>query len=416
MLLHEELRQLKVKNSGIITSRVSKILSKYFTTGQVRIILDGPKRIQWLSSFQKRTVKIPTSCCNNFEKIGIKPSVPSRTSETCSATNEKYMARGMLSKWKLPVFYDFDSPMTTAMLMSIISELEASGFSVYSVTSAMGGVHVFADVPHLKKLSRNQFLDKYLILRSGETVDKSTVQQLLDKSVSKALLYNGENSLISGNWKSTAEFLELLNYWFDIFNSSSPYNKEKGKRAHGVEEDWQNNILNVVDNVVLVTRTIVQRHWISCTALDHISWGNIRAPCLRGTITGKSPEETDTETCQTAHMLQRIVKGEETDVYYEEVPLDWTDKHLYSGNDKTFDKITLDGLTYVDVYNHGNPTKTSVVRGITWIEFISCGQLMLPSPDFMNALIAAEKVCLDFHGDLFSRQTQMIKNVREEIL
>ncbi|KAJ8874665.1 hypothetical protein PR048_025531 [Dryococelus australis] len=89
-------------------------------------------------------------------------------------------------------------------------------------------------------------------------------------------------------------------------------------------------------------------------------------------------EETGTETCPTAHI----------------------------GNDKTFDIITPESLTYVAGYvahhfrakysNLGNPTKTSIVRGNTWIEFISCGQLMLPRQDFVNAIIVAEKVFLDF--------------------
>ncbi|KAJ8898338.1 hypothetical protein PR048_003698 [Dryococelus australis] len=211
-------------------------------------------------------------------------------------TVQLVISRGILSKWKQPVIYDFDSPMTTAMLMRTISELEASGFPVYLVTRDMGGgnrsvmkslginyqnpsfvnpvdasgrVYVFADAPRLSKLARNHFLDKGYILRSGETVYKSTAQQLLDKpqgelkiafkitqhhldvsktqrqkvqtaaqissrSVSKALLYSGENSLISGDWKSTADF---------------PYYKETGIRAYGVEEDLQNNILNEVDNV-----------------------------------------------------------------------------------------------------------------------------------------------------------------------
>ncbi|KAJ8866473.1 hypothetical protein PR048_032316 [Dryococelus australis] len=264
-------------------------------------------------------------------------------------------------------------------------------------------VHMFADRPHLLKLARNHFLDKGFILRSGETVDKSTVQQLLDKqqgdleiafrttqhhldvsksqrqkvktaaqlfsiSVLKALLYSGENSLIPGNWKSTAEFLELLNKWFDIFNSSFPYVKEKGKRAHGVEEDWKSNILNAGDNVVenmrgagckfklpfqngilmnnslknlfsdlktqykvrylltcKVNQDFLEKKMSSFIGLGHTNDHPTPQDFmhrLRSDISGKHTcavftlyqksemaEETDIQTCPTAHMLQKIAEG-----------------------------------------------------------------------------------------------------------
>lgn len=99
------------------------------------------------------------------------------------------MARGLFSKWKQPVFYDYDRAMDKKLLDNIIMNLYESGFTVVATTSNLGSsnstvknylkigteenqqcyfehpsdnkllIHVFADVPHLIKLARSHFLD-----------------------------------------------------------------------------------------------------------------------------------------------------------------------------------------------------------------------------------------------------------------
>lgn len=95
------------------------------------------------------------------------------------------MARGLISKWKQPIFYKYDTPLTSEILFDIIEKLHEVGFNVVGVVSDMGPtnqgllksisvsyeqpnfkhpitgqrVHVFADIPHLIKLCRNNYLD-----------------------------------------------------------------------------------------------------------------------------------------------------------------------------------------------------------------------------------------------------------------
>lgn len=96
---------------------------------------------------------------------------------------------GLISPWKQPIFYNFDTQMTEELLKRIIIELYDIGYNVVAVTSDIGptniglwlelhismeqtsfphpkttkNIYVFADVPHLIKLARNHFLDKWVL-------------------------------------------------------------------------------------------------------------------------------------------------------------------------------------------------------------------------------------------------------------
>lgn len=93
----------------------------------------------------------------------------------------------MVSNWKQPIMYGYDTPMTQDLLHQIIEQLHNVGFNVIAMVSDMGSsniglwkavnisienttfkhkitnqnIHVFADVPHLLKLARNHLVDKY---------------------------------------------------------------------------------------------------------------------------------------------------------------------------------------------------------------------------------------------------------------
>ncbi|KAJ8888053.1 hypothetical protein PR048_007539 [Dryococelus australis] len=97
-----------------------------------------------------------------------------------------FQARGLASKWKLPIFNDFDKYIAKDKLFEVIKEVEDSNLKVVAIVSDMGGgnislwknlqistnkvsvtnpvdvtreLWVFADIPHLIKLLRNVFLD-----------------------------------------------------------------------------------------------------------------------------------------------------------------------------------------------------------------------------------------------------------------
>lgn len=93
---------------------------------------------------------------------------------------------GLISSWRQPIFYKFDTDMSKDILFTIIRQLYVCGFDVRGVVSDMGPtnrklwnelnssiekpyffhpettkrIHIFADVPHLLKLLRNHFVNK----------------------------------------------------------------------------------------------------------------------------------------------------------------------------------------------------------------------------------------------------------------
>jgi len=116
------------------------------------------------------------------------------------------MIRGLVSNWKQPIFYEFDTPMTKGILLDLVIKMEAIGFKVHSTTSDFGAdnqslwksmgiddhstsfcnpadnsrrVHVFADVPHMLKLIRNHLIDDGLQTFSGTTINLETIQTLI---------------------------------------------------------------------------------------------------------------------------------------------------------------------------------------------------------------------------------------------
>lgn len=113
---------------------------------------------------------------------------------------------GLFSKWKQPLYYDYDSPMTREVLFEIISELSACDFKVVAIVSDMGPtnmklwkcleitptnttflhpvsgkpIYMFADVPHLIKLARNHFLDSGFVLPNQKYIGKQIIQEVIN--------------------------------------------------------------------------------------------------------------------------------------------------------------------------------------------------------------------------------------------
>lgn len=52
------------------------------------------------------------------------------------------MVRGLFSKWKQPIFIDFDQKMTKKILLDIISQLEEISYHVVVCVSDCGGGNV----------------------------------------------------------------------------------------------------------------------------------------------------------------------------------------------------------------------------------------------------------------------------------
>lgn len=197
--------------------------------------------------------------------------------QDCISSNSKVqvvMARGLFDPWKQPIFFDFDTPMTASLLMTIINRLEESGYPVYSVTSDLGAenralfkcleidlgnckfknpsadryIYVFPDVPHDLKNIRNHVLDDGVQLATGHVIQKSTFEILLEANSRELKLCPKFNSfhldvtgaermrvrpaaqLLSNhvaklakfvlpNNTKFAEFVQTVNDGFDVLNS-----------------------------------------------------------------------------------------------------------------------------------------------------------------------------------------------------
>lgn len=228
-----------------------------------------------------------------------------------------FMLRGLVGNWKQPIYYNFDTSYSKDLLLNIIKEVETAGYPVVAIVHDLGpsnlhiwkdfdidgtvgkcsfknpfaerSIYVFADVPHLLKLIRNNFVDSGFKLRNGEHVSDTAVRelmslkkteyslahklsefhlnlfgqqrqrvkhavQLLSESVSKAVMFLGEKGFIkSENFKSTAKYIELVDEWFDVMNSCRKYSDKSSRNGFGVNLDRQHKVLQ---EMISVTNTM----------------------------------------------------------------------------------------------------------------------------------------------------------------
>ena len=191
------------------------------------------------------------------------------------------MVRGLIRKWKQPVYFDFDQDMIKEILLRCILAIENAGYLVYTITSDLGGenrslwnslnitmnntsfvnpadetrkIYVFSDVPHNMKNLRNHIIDDGIILEDGSLLDLGVLEhmesnngneiKLCPKLCQKLLHLKGSErmrvapavQLLSGHMAALAkhlypekpcirEFFETINNGFDVLNSRVPVDK-----------------------------------------------------------------------------------------------------------------------------------------------------------------------------------------------
>lgn len=238
------------------------------------------------------------------------------------------MARGLFSKWKQPIYYQYSQAMTKDILMNIITALHKIYYTVVAVTSDLGPtnialwnelnigvrlsksqqgmneessekkyffehpadksltIFVFADVPHLIKLLRNNFID-YGFLVGGKMLNKRILEELValnskdlkiafnlsekhldakghqrqtvklaaqvfSRRNALAIEYCGKKGFFSQNsyWQELSDVFLLINDWFDVLNSQSKFGSHSGSRAYGVELEHQNEVLGKMSQFI----------------------------------------------------------------------------------------------------------------------------------------------------------------------
>lgn len=112
--------------------------------------------------------------------------------------------------WTQLIYYDFDCPVTTETLFTLIEKAEAAGFPVVAMVNYLGPkntklwkslgittengsftnpaaserhVYVFGDAPHLVKLIRNNLLDHEFVIQEGSVIDGSGVRESVKRSI-----------------------------------------------------------------------------------------------------------------------------------------------------------------------------------------------------------------------------------------
>ncbi|KAL4152818.1 hypothetical protein QTP88_000651 [Uroleucon formosanum] len=225
------------------------------------------------------------------------------------------MARGIASPWKQPVFVDFDRKMTKEILFSIINELDQIGFKVICCVSDCGGGNVglwrtldisydqpvfcipngrnivfIPDAPHILKLVRNWLLDTGFI-KDDKLINKQPLEALVSitsTELSVCHKLSNEHLICEGSQRQkvklatqlishttatalkhyepisdkklnsdTAEFIELINNWFDLANVSHPNdNSTPFKAPYGLFLEEQNALLDKVYDFIFNMRCI----------------------------------------------------------------------------------------------------------------------------------------------------------------
>ncbi|KAJ8877264.1 hypothetical protein PR048_021718 [Dryococelus australis] len=146
--------------------KVEEILSSYFTPGQIQHMLQnkttfiGHQKTSQLQVLIKVLFLKPIDTCAG-QILG-----PHKLAQLV-------MVRSLLGKWKQPIYYDFDRCMSEQILKNIITEVHGSDFQVIAVVSDMGGGN------------RAGFETE-----NGETIDKTCVQHLLEKSAHELKLHH----------------------------------------------------------------------------------------------------------------------------------------------------------------------------------------------------------------------------------
>ncbi|KAM8702528.1 hypothetical protein ACLKA7_005644 [Drosophila subpalustris] len=155
------------------------------------------------------------------------------------------MAQGLRMSWKQPIYFDFDTPMTVTILYKLIEKLYMVGYHVVGIVNDLGpGNHKLwtnlgvspglvvdgkiitqQTVRQAMKYASSSDLsilwkvtDEHLNVKSAGRQRVKLATQLFSNTTSSAIKRCYSLGLDMYNAPETADFIKLVNDWFDIFN------------------------------------------------------------------------------------------------------------------------------------------------------------------------------------------------------
>nr|AAB84175.1 repressor-like protein [Drosophila tsacasi] len=227
--------------------------------------------------------------------------------------------RGLKKSWKQPVYFGFNTPMNVDTLNAIIMKLHKINYPVVAVVSDLSPenqslwrelgisetnkswfshpaneqlkIFVFSDTTHLIKLVHNHYIDVGLDI-NGHRLTKTTVQQAIRHSsmpdvsikfrinenhLNVCSLSKQEDNLAAQLFSSTtadciricyelgygienacetADFFELFNDWFDVFNSKvSRLHSTDSPQPYGKQIEIQQSTLAKMSEIMRTEMT-----------------------------------------------------------------------------------------------------------------------------------------------------------------
>lgn len=214
------------------------------------------------------------------------------------------MIRGLFADWKQPIYVGFDVSMSLNLLNEAMSRVYGAGFEVVATNSDCGGANVgiwnkidldkgithiehpvtqrkvflFADAPHILKLTRNWLIDNGFQLPDGSTISHQPLWNLVAKErteISDTFFLKEEHincqrsqrqnvgfaaKLLSRKCsialqrkvntpeaKRLADFILKVNNWWDVFNSRYPNESQVLKTPYGMNIEEQNEVLQEIE-------------------------------------------------------------------------------------------------------------------------------------------------------------------------
>ncbi|KAK9752430.1 Transposase protein [Popillia japonica] len=301
-----------LRNTIAILEKEKASIEKLFSPQHLLKLTNGSQRLNWTTDDIAKAIVLYASGPRAYRLL-LKRGYPTddiakaivlyasgpRAYRLLLKRGYSYPAVSTLKAWKKK-FQIFPGIITSVIqiwkmskkkLLDIITAVENAGFHVVSIVSDLGGgnrslhnelgvtptkpyfenptngcnIYTLADVPHLIKLIRNNFVD-YGFVINGNEINVQIVDKLLEftgtsevsishkitsatlhvqgaqrqkvkhatklfsKTISRAVSRCGSLGFLSNeNWLECAEFFELVNDWFDVLNVKVPREDSRKK-------------------------------------------------------------------------------------------------------------------------------------------------------------------------------------------